>query len=352
MPAALIDQLPARRLPLWFVAAAAGYFVLLKLVLAFGGQVQIDEAYYWMWGQHPQLSYVDHPALNAWLQGLMSTSTRHKRAGTACRRPVDQRRDAVGALRLVQAAGRRKLLYAFLVGIALYFSSPLSVFVTTMALHDHLMLVFGILAIHCFALVGGGYAENGRVRLVPLYLGAAFLGLAVLTKLIGVSAGLGIACWSCASPGYEGPLSQPPPVAGGDCRSADASADADLEPGAWPTVTFHLGGMQCISASGPDILGAWHIVYEAILLLSPFIIWGMFRYLTSRSGQGFGGVLHHLGGTVFIASSLVLVLVEVALGKSALYYWNMLAYCVYFGVAVGSVRSRCCWCCTSPTPPS
>src|SRR5262245_33285905 len=26
-----------------------------------------DEAYYWMWGQHPELSYFDHPPLNAWM---------------------------------------------------------------------------------------------------------------------------------------------------------------------------------------------------------------------------------------------------------------------------------------------
>jgi 4-amino-4-deoxy-L-arabinose transferase-like glycosyltransferase len=26
-----------------------------------------DEAYYWFWGQHPQLSYYDHPAMVAWL---------------------------------------------------------------------------------------------------------------------------------------------------------------------------------------------------------------------------------------------------------------------------------------------
>ena len=29
-----------------------------------------DEAYYWLWGQHPALSYYDHPPLQAWIQGL------------------------------------------------------------------------------------------------------------------------------------------------------------------------------------------------------------------------------------------------------------------------------------------
>ena len=32
----------------------------------------MDEAYYWMWGQHPALSYYDHPPLNSWLLSLSS----------------------------------------------------------------------------------------------------------------------------------------------------------------------------------------------------------------------------------------------------------------------------------------
>lgn len=40
--------------------------LLLRLALAAGTDTYPDEAYYWTWAQHPQLSYFDHPALIAW----------------------------------------------------------------------------------------------------------------------------------------------------------------------------------------------------------------------------------------------------------------------------------------------
>jgi len=49
---------------------AALFFVALKLVFAFGAPPLSDEAYYWMWGRHIELSYYDHPPLQAWVQGL------------------------------------------------------------------------------------------------------------------------------------------------------------------------------------------------------------------------------------------------------------------------------------------
>ncbi len=32
-----------------------------------------DEAYYWEWGQHPDLSYLDHPPMTGWIGGLFSS---------------------------------------------------------------------------------------------------------------------------------------------------------------------------------------------------------------------------------------------------------------------------------------
>lgn len=40
--------------------------LIAGLILPFAG----DEAYYWFWGQHPQLSYFDHPGMVAWLSSL------------------------------------------------------------------------------------------------------------------------------------------------------------------------------------------------------------------------------------------------------------------------------------------
>lgn len=46
---------------IWLIALA------VKLVLACAIPLSNDEAYYWVWGQVPQLSYYDHPPFIAWL---------------------------------------------------------------------------------------------------------------------------------------------------------------------------------------------------------------------------------------------------------------------------------------------
>lgn len=49
---------------IWWSALA------VKLALAAGIPLTPDEAYYWVWTQHPQLSYFDHPPAVAWLLTL------------------------------------------------------------------------------------------------------------------------------------------------------------------------------------------------------------------------------------------------------------------------------------------
>jgi 4-amino-4-deoxy-L-arabinose transferase-like glycosyltransferase len=50
----------------WFVT------LLLKLLLAAVLPLSADEAYYWVWSKHLQLSYFDHPPLVSWLLALGS----------------------------------------------------------------------------------------------------------------------------------------------------------------------------------------------------------------------------------------------------------------------------------------
>jgi 4-amino-4-deoxy-L-arabinose transferase-like glycosyltransferase len=39
----------------------------IKIVLAILIPLSLDESYYWVWGQNPQLSYYDHPPMVGWL---------------------------------------------------------------------------------------------------------------------------------------------------------------------------------------------------------------------------------------------------------------------------------------------
>lgn len=51
--------------------AALGILLILRVCFDIFAAPVPDEAYYWLWGQHPDLSYLDHPPLNAWVQGLI-----------------------------------------------------------------------------------------------------------------------------------------------------------------------------------------------------------------------------------------------------------------------------------------
>ena len=50
---------------LWLILLARGVYWLT----AFPNP---DEAYYWLWGQHLDWSYYDHPPFHAWVQGVFS----------------------------------------------------------------------------------------------------------------------------------------------------------------------------------------------------------------------------------------------------------------------------------------
>ena len=47
-------------------------FLAVRLVLFVAARPFMDETYYWLWGQHPALSYFDHPPLVGWTEGLFS----------------------------------------------------------------------------------------------------------------------------------------------------------------------------------------------------------------------------------------------------------------------------------------
>src|SRR4051812_32722020 len=45
-------------------------FLAMRLTFDLRVDLTGDEAYYWLWGQRPGWSYLDHPPLDAWLLGL------------------------------------------------------------------------------------------------------------------------------------------------------------------------------------------------------------------------------------------------------------------------------------------
>jgi 4-amino-4-deoxy-L-arabinose transferase-like glycosyltransferase len=165
--------------------------VLLQLIVAYLLALRLwfdiavtpmgDEAYYWMWGQHLSWSYFDHPPLNGWLQ-----------AGVAA--IFGWSNFSVRLLSWLTLAGTLWIFWLwskrlapdnreswFWHTTAIYLTIPVVGILTTFALHDHLMVFFAIASAYCFHGFAGDW-EAGRRSWQKLYLAAALLGLAVLSK--------------------------------------------------------------------------------------------------------------------------------------------------------------------------
>jgi 4-amino-4-deoxy-L-arabinose transferase-like glycosyltransferase len=59
-------------LPVWLLQLFVLGFLASRLVFDVMVNPMGDESYYWMWGQHLDWSYFDHPPLHAWLQGAIA----------------------------------------------------------------------------------------------------------------------------------------------------------------------------------------------------------------------------------------------------------------------------------------
>lgn len=138
-----------------------------------------DEAYYWLWGRHLDLSYFDHPPLQAWMQALS-----HAIFGTnliALRLPAIVTSGIVFGCLLwwgqrLGATGNHLLISA-----AVILASPLMFLMMGMVFNDHLLIALLSLATIQLYLLFDGQIKR-RLRLRHLYLAAVLIGLAGLTK--------------------------------------------------------------------------------------------------------------------------------------------------------------------------
>jgi Dolichyl-phosphate-mannose-protein mannosyltransferase len=161
-------------------------FCLLRLVFWGGSFPNPDEAYYWLWGQHPDWSYYDHPPLNAWIQGFFTAIFGR----------------SIWALRLPNLLSNGILLFTYwrinkyLYGnyaryswwllVSLLLSSPLYFFFLALSWHDHLLITFCLIAGYLLVRFLDGYVRDGRGESWRLYGVSIALGLASLCKYSAV----------------------------------------------------------------------------------------------------------------------------------------------------------------------
>lgn len=304
------------------VALAA--LVVLRLAIALAAAPIGDEAYYWLWGQHPALSYFDHPPLHAWLQGAMSVLFGW----------------SVFSLRLLAWLTSGVTIYLlylwsrqlygvdwermFWIGAVAYFASPLFFIHSQMMFMDHLLIPLVLGSVLCFVRFFESWESNSpRWRL--LYLAAFLLGLAALTKYNAVFVAVGVGLY----------------VLGGASRrrlllrlefyGAALITLAVISPVIIWNVQNELASMNYnlverqAKLGEPSLGRVRGFLLQTVIYLSPFLLWPLARVLLFvRPGGGFPKISLDLGKWVFLASTTVLVVVAAGGGAGA--YWNIVAY--------------------------
>lgn len=340
---AKLGSMPWKRLPLWVVAIFATIFLSYKLTLIFFAQPQIDETYYWLWGQLPQLTYIDHPPLHGWVQGLVSIglgwSVFALRALSLVTTGVTLWLVWVWSRRLT--ASEEDARYAFLLTVALLYSTPLMLFYSTLAVHERLLLVLLLLSTHFFADFAMRWTSDSRTSVWRLYLAAGFLGLATLTKYMGGVVGIGFALvlllrrdtrrlylnphlWLAA---LLSVLMQAPLLLW------------NLQHG-FESLAFHVTEKSTLNLTGIKWAELRNTLLEGIALTSPFWLWGLGVFLFRRAGAGFGGLLHSFSRGAFVATTLAVFILATTLSRDVLPYWNVPAYAAFFAMAAWFMRSR------------
>jgi 4-amino-4-deoxy-L-arabinose transferase-like glycosyltransferase len=309
---------------------AIAYFVLLRLAFSFGAFPIGDEAYYWMWGRHPALSYYDHPPLQGWLQGLsyaiFGRSLFALRWMTVACLVVNLWIFHLIARRVAGAEWRS----FFLKSATIYLASPLYGFFTAAALHDYLLVTLVLASGYFFIRYFTDVEATGRGRMRDLLLASVLLGLATLTKYNGAFIGLAAAGTVLARPKLRALLL--------DWRLYAAALLAvaiqtpvilwNAEQG-FASFGYQMGSRHGGTGfAGLNIAGMKAFAGEALIMVSPFLLPVVILFFWTRQRTQFERVGKTLAIWAFWLSTLTCLYISNF--SWVIWWWNIVALVLVF----------------------
>lgn len=327
----------AARKPLPFAIVAVFAVVLIAaraLFDLFAGPLP-DEAYYWLWGQHPDWSYFDHPALQAWLQWaifhIFGASLFALRVPALLTTTVligcllwwvkRLRGDGIG-MRPSEA-------------LLATFASPLVFVFTAMTFNDHLLLALLALASVFLRTTLDAVSRDGRPALPALYGAALAAGLAMLTKYNAGLYVLGVVPVLCF-PRYR-PVWRSPHL-----YVAVLLALACLVPiGIWnlahagASLRYNLVDREALASLPDFVRGALTFAVGFLASLSPFLVVPLVRLLAQRAPRS---PWQPVATTIFLVSTIACVAVSAV--TFVLYYWNIVSIAALFPLLAAYIRTR------------
>jgi hypothetical protein len=304
-------------------AVAAAVFIAIKLWISLVMPPIGDEAYYWLWGQKPALSYFDHPPLHAWLLGLMSLAAGWTLVG-------------LRALTWLTFAGTLWIFWDwskrlapddpptyFWRTTAIYLASPLFLAMGSIAFHDHLLVFLCLASAHFMLRFADRFQRDGN-GFGFLYLAALLLGLATLTKYNAVFLGAAFAAFLLFTPTLRKSLATPHPWL------AALVSVALQAPVFWwnfaqgfASYRFHLSERWIDPQQAtPGQLPVFILV--TIIVLSPAVIYGAIRLILAKLPAGFPSLAKWLAVWLLAISSAAMI--GMAFFVQVFFYWNIVGF--------------------------
>lgn len=291
-----------------------------------------DEAYYWLWGQHPALSYYDHPPLQAWLQAastaLLGTGLFSLRAPALLTTAWLVALLAWWARRARRLGGSASLPHM----IAIFFASPVVFVYTTIVFNDHLMVALLGTAAAAFTVTLSDADRDGRINAAALYAAGLATGLAALTKYNAALFGLSAAAAIVFVPRFR-PLLRSPHLYG----AAVLALACIFQVLAWnwqnEAASFQYNFADRLSPHPPARVAEniATFVILSILVLSPPVAIALGRLLVDRRPAAWSAGWRPLAISTFAVPTLVFVAMTPF--TAVLFYWNIVAYLAFLPYA-------------------
>jgi 4-amino-4-deoxy-L-arabinose transferase-like glycosyltransferase len=306
-------------------------FVVLRAIFWLTTFPNPDEAYYWLWGQHLDFSYYDHPPFQAWVQGLFTAL--FGKSFLVLRFPnlISNLLFFYVYYQIIQYLYGDRGRHFFGSLVLLIFASPLYFLFLALAWHDHFLILFSLIASFLLIQFLDGYLNHSE-KDWQLYASAATLGLAFLCKYNAVFIALGLV-GAVVSDRRLRPLVR-------DRRfymAALITASFFLPILIWninndfQSFRYYLTrSVDAASNKGLHLKLDQPLVFGlvSILTLSPVNSWAIVKVLRQRVEFQRRTVYRSVAIWIFAISTGGLG--AIGLFSTALYYWNIVAYLLLF----------------------
>lgn len=321
------------------MAVVLAALILLRVCFWLFAPPNPDEAYYWLWGQHLDFSYYDHPPLQSWLQGLI-TACFGKSLFTL--RSLNILTNSIffytyyHILKYLYGDHAKRYIWWVILAIL---ASPLYSIMLSLAWHDHVAITLSLVGAYLCVRFLDEYLIDSKGSSWRLYGSAIALSLALITKYNSLFMTLGllvaiathsqlrklfrdIRLWLCAvigaivfTPVFYWNYSN-------NFQSFRFYASRSIDSGFLPI-------MRLLEPLG--------FVGISLLMLSPFVAWLLWKGFQERLPLQ-ETVYRHIALWTFAVPTVLLI--AISLVSTALYYWNIHAYLLLFPLLPLALESR------------